>query len=77
MILVADNRSRTWTQIVADFYMPTTEFYTHEILLLMKMIDTQIMILVHFGKRHVTLNKHFLFLDDNRQLFSKLFKKST
>lgn len=36
MILVAHNRSCTWTQIVADFYMPITEFYTHEILLLMK-----------------------------------------
>lgn len=36
MILVADNRSCTWTQIIADFYTPTAEFYTHEILLLKK-----------------------------------------
>lgn len=74
MILVADNWSCTWTQVVADLYTPTTEFYTHEILLLMKRVRYTIMILVRFGKRHKTLNKHFLTLSDYRQHFSS-FKK--
>lgn len=34
MVLIADNRSHSWAQIIADFYVPITELHTHEIFLL-------------------------------------------
>lgn len=36
MVLIANNGSHSWTQIVADFYMPISELYTHEIFLLIE-----------------------------------------
>lgn len=36
MVLIADNGSHSWTQIIADFYVPTRALYTHEILLLIE-----------------------------------------
>lgn len=36
MVLIADNRSHSWTQIIADFYVPISELHTHEIFLLIE-----------------------------------------
>lgn len=46
MVLIADNGSHSWTQIIADFYVPISELYTHEIFLwnrikIYQWLDTQ------------------------------------